>query len=304
MPTSRPALTVSLLAAATLSIAALALAAGATPVATSGPKPGPPADPPIERQKDIYFPPPRPPLREVTGSGFILLTDATKPTPAALGRRLTDVCSHLAALPLRPPPPASRPSTRRTDAPVVVALYARRAAFRKLWDRVAAHYDGRFFGLGDVGGYSYRVFSASFVDPARPGAIPPELSHEFSHVWMWRHAGLPNDGNWLAEGLATSVQWRFHPPAAAERAAWARRVDAGRYIPLKRLLSSRPLPPERYWQAATLAEMLLSHHAARLPAAIEALAAGRSANHIVTKALATDWPTLEKQWTAHVRRAR
>jgi len=285
---------------ACLSVVATVLAVGGArePSAESRP-----ADPPVERRKDIYFPPPRAGVREVAGSGFILLTDTSKPSADVLRRHLAAVCRYLGSVPLRLPTAASRPATRPAEAPIVVALYADRKAFRALWDRVGVHYGGRFFGLSDVGGFSYRVFAASYADPDRPGAAPPELCHEFSHVWMWRHAGLPNDGTWLAEGLATAVQWRFYPPAPAERAAWAERVDAGRYVPLKRLLSARPLPPDRYWQAGMLAQTLLAHYAAKLPAVIEALAEGRSGHTIVTEALATDWLTLKKQWIAHVRRA-
>ena len=112
-----------------------------------------------------------------------------------------------------------------------------------------------------------------------------------------RRAGLPNNGNWLSEGLATAVQTQLHPDSNARR-EWAERIAVGRYLPLKRLMTDTPVEPHRYWQTCLLAEVLLTEHRDALPDVIKAVAAGRSANHIVTEVLETNWLALERRWKA------
>jgi hypothetical protein len=174
-------------------------------------------------------------------------------------------------------------------------LYARQEEFKSLWRRVGEYYAGRFFGV-TAGGYSYRVFCAAYADARDPTAIPPELCHEITHVWLWQRAALPNDGNWLSEGLAMAVQARFFP-ASINRAEWAARVAAGRYLPLKRLMTTQPIAPENYWQACTLAETLLAQHPKDCPNLVRAVAEGRGPQHVVTEVLRTDWLGLERRWT-------
>ncbi|MFW6153704.1 MAG: hypothetical protein ACOC95_00635 [Planctomycetota bacterium] len=261
----------------------------------------------------IYFPPHRfDAVRTVRAGDLAVLTDADTPDDATLRAYLAALERVLDALPVMPATqPASRPSTppatlpaapprpRRGPPAVTAALYARQEAFRALWHRVAVYYDGRFLGIADAGGYSYRPFCATFIDASAPEAIPPELAHEMAHVWLWRRAGLPNDGNWLAEGLATAVQLRLCP-APDDRRAWAERVRTGRFVPLKRLMNTAPLRPRHYWQAATFVETLLAAHGDALPTVIRAVADGRDPNAIVTDVLATTWLTLDRRWRAHV----
>jgi len=253
----------------------------------------------------IYFPPHRFETPRTVSSGTLtVLTDADAPADAAIVAHLAALERILNDLPPTPATqpasqPASPPTTRPSAPAVTAALYARRESFRALWHRVGVYYEGRFLGLAHVGGYSYRPFCATFIDAAHPEAIPPELSHEMTHVWLWRRAGLPNDGNWLSEGLATAVQLQLFP-TPDERQSWAERVRTGRFVPLKRLMNTAPLEPRHYWQAATLAETLLAHHRDALPAVIRAVAAGDDPNRIVTDVLGTTWPALERRWRAHV----
>ncbi len=249
----------------------------------------------------IYFPPHRFPAPRVVRAGDLtVVTDAATCEEAALRDHLAALERILTGLPLGPATqPASQPATRPSAPTVTAALYARRESFRALWHRVGVYYDGQFVGIADAGGYSYRPFCATFLDAAAPRAIPPELSHEIAHVWLWSRAGLPNDGNWLAEGLATAIQLRLSP-APDQRRAWAERVRTGRFVPLKRLMTTAPLDARHYWQAATLVETLLAHHGDRLGALIQAVADGREAHAIVTEVLATTWLTLDRRWRAHV----
>ncbi|NLF32755.1 MAG: hypothetical protein GX591_17925 [Planctomycetes bacterium] len=260
-----------------------------------------PSDPRAAELRLIYFPPHRfGPIRTVAAGGLTVLTDAEKPDDAALRAHLAALEGILDALPLAPATqPASQPGTQPAATAVTAALYARQDAFGALWHRVGVYYDGRFLGARGAGGYSYRPFCATYLDAARPDAIPPELAHEMAHVWLWSHAGLPNDGNWLSEGLATAVQLQLFP-SLGERRAWAERVRAGKFVPLKRLMDTAPLEGRHYWQAATLVEMLLADHRDALPAVLDAVTDGRDPNAIVTEVLGLTWLAVERQWRAHV----
>jgi hypothetical protein len=195
----------------------------------------------------------------------------------------------------------SRPATRPVDRPVALAVYAGAAVDRGLWDRVGRHYGGRF-GPITTEGYSYRVFCAtSFDTPERLRRRRAVLCHEFAHVWLYRNRGLRNDGNWLTEGLAGAVQLRLHP-ASGDRREFARWLDAGRMLPLKRLMDRDRIAPKDHWQAATLAEHLIATHRDSLPAVVAAFNQRRSAHAIVTGTLKTDFLSLRRRWADHVER--
>ena len=197
--------------------------------------------------------------------------------------------------------PASRPA--RPGRPVAIAIYGREADYRKLWRRVGAHYGGVIAKVV-TDGYSYRVFCATSYGSAKEFAARrrPVVSHEFAHVWLYQSRGLANDGNWLTEGIANAVQLRLFP-GSGDRADFARWMRAGRMLPLKRLMDLDRIAGKDYWQAATLVETLLIHHAERLPAVIAAYNKGESANTIVTRALGTDFVTLQARWAEHVRKS-
>ena len=256
-------------------------------------------DPTDVEQTFIYFPPHRfPNVRTLRVDEVVLLTNAEKPGGDELRQYIKTVLTHLISLPVRnQPTTSSQPTTQPKPKPIVAALYAEQEQFRALWHRVGTLYGGRFLGLAAAGGYSYRPFCATYVDTEAPDRIPSELSHEFAHVWLWHHAGVPNNGNWLSEGLATTIQMRMHSDDRAQR-DWAERIASGRYLPLMRLMTDTPVEPKRYWQTTLLVEVLLAEHPAALPAVIEAVARGRSANHIVTQVLQTNWVALERSWKA------
>ena len=264
------------------------------------------ADPPVARQQRIYFPAAASSRPKVYhGAGIVLLTDADIDGKAVLAR-LSAVEHFLKRLlPAPCPASASRPSrpARSTARPVVLALYRRRDDYLALWRRVEAHYKGR---LGDVAteGFSYRVFAATSCGGnricRRHEAV---LCHEFAHLWLYQRRGLRNDGNWLTEGLANAVQLHFFPESG-DRRAFVRWLDAGRMLPLKRLMDLERIAPKDYWQAATLVELLAARYRAEFPAVLRAFNEGRSAYAIVSGVLKTDFVTLQGQWADYVRRGR
>ena len=297
MPTERPSRWLRFTAAA----AATALAAGFA----AEPKPPPAtlatrrADPTLGIQRDIYFCIAGRQRQEKTfyGSGVRLWTDAPV-KGKELAAHLEAVGKHLQAI--APAPPPATTSTPGLPRPVAVAIYKDAADYRQLWQRVGAWYGGRF-GKVETEGFSYRVFCATSYGSAEQFASRrPVVCHEFAHVWLYQNRDLANDGNWLTEGLASAVQLRFFPNAGS-RTKFLRWMDAGKMIPLKRLMDLERIATKDYWQAATLVETLLLHYRDSLPAVIAAHNRGDSAYAIVTKTLKTDFVALRKQWADHVR---
>jgi hypothetical protein len=271
-----------------------------------------PADPSPAEQARICFPRPQSrPVRTGRTDAAAVLTDTDvdfAPLLADLGRAET-VLAELVG-------PAGQ-----TGRPVLLAVYARQEDYLALWGRVGRHYGGRF-GRIETTGYSYRVFAATTASagartrpasgPAddRPGRPRPRLSrrrravlaHEFAHVRLYQRLGLPNDGNWLTEGIASAVQLRLHP-GAGERAEYLRWLETGRRLPLKRLMDAPRIRPRDYWQAATLVEAIAAERPGGLKRVISAYVEGRPASWIVREVLRTNFPDLEKRWARHVRRA-
>jgi len=255
-------------------------------------------DPSLDRQREVCFPDPWP--REVKtwgGEGIVLWSDAPL-DGKALVKELIDARAYLRAL-LPKPAPASLPATTPAEKPVALAVYARPADYRRIWRRVGELYGGALPAI-TTRGYSCRVFCAtSFETPERFAARRSVVCHEFAHVWLYRNRGLRNDGNWLTEGLAGAVQLKLHP-AAGNRRDFARWLDAGRMLPLKRLMDLDRIQPKDYWQAITLVEYLAAARPRDLPAALTAFNQRRSANAIVTGVLKTDFPSIEAGWTDYV----
>ena len=252
-----------------------------------------PADPPLARQKDICFGAgTSPAVKTFRRAGIVLWTDAPGDGKGLLGH-LEAVERHLRSV---------LPTTRPASRPVALAVYARRGDYLDLWRRVGAHYHGRF-GRIETDGYSYRVFCATSYDtPKRFQPRRSVLCHEFTHVWLYQRLGLRNDGNWLTEGIANAVQLHFFPEAG-DRRDFARWLDTGRMLPLKRLMDQPRIEPKDYWQAATLVELLARRHRRRLPEVVAAFNRRRSAYRIVTEVLQTDFASLGRQWADDVHAA-
>ena len=112
--------------------------------------------------------------------------------------------------------------------------------------------------------------------------------------------GFDNHGDWLHEGLAARTQLHFHPQPGFDKIVRAGLADPAARTPLAELASGRPIPVQRYWQAATLVELLLEspQYAPLRPALIDGLRKSGSAElgpHL-EDVLKTDWAGLEADW--------
>lgn len=284
-------------------LAAMALAAGLPAIGQSQRAPG---DPPLARQREICFPASAPArCRQFASERIAIWTDAPVDGDELLAH-LAKVEQYLAGIfpaptaASAPAGPASAPAARGPVRPVALAVYDRPPDYQALWRRVGEYYAGV---LPEVvtAGYSYRVFcAASFESKEKFAQRRPVLCHEFAHVWLYQNAGLRNDGNWLTEGLGTAVQLKFFP-ASGDRKEFARYLEAGQLLPLKRLMDSERVATKDYWQAGTLVELLIQRHGDRLPGVVAAFNKGASAYAIVKDALDMDFDTLQKQWAEYVR---
>ena len=273
----------------------------------AGPETRPaPADPPVDRQREICFPAPAA-LKTFAADGVALWTDAPLDGKgvladlAAAAGVLEELLPDASTAPAtRAATPATAPAGAAKPRPVALAVYARRDDYLALWPRVGEHYGGKFAAI-TTEGFSYRVFCATSYDSAEAfAARRGVLCHEMAHVWLYQQWGLPNDSGWLTEGLATAVQLRLHP-RAGDRRQFAEWMEAGHMLPLKRLMDQARIAPKDYWQAATLAELLATRYRDKLPEVVRAVREGRSAYRIVTDVLETDFLTLGRQWAEHVR---
>jgi len=293
---SSPARRVVIVALAGLVVSVASIARTRQPATTSAP-----SDPNLADQWAICFAPAGRKIKTFSGEGVVVWTDAPVKGKELL-RDLQAVGKYLQQI--APRPSSSTAPSARPPRPVAIAIYNKPADYHKLWQRVGAHYNGRF-GKVVTEGYSYRVFCATSYGSAeafarRRGVV----AHEFAHVWLYQNRRLANDGNWLTEGIANAVQLRIAPDSG-NRADFARWMERGRMLPLKRLMDQPRIAPKDYWQAATLIETLLDRPASApnpLPAVIAAYNRGDSAYAIVTKTLGTDFAALQSRWTDHVRR--
>ena len=92
-------------------------------------------------------------------------------------------------------------------------------------------------------------------------------------------------------------------PESGDRGDFARCMQAGRTLPLKRLMDLPRIAPKDYWQAGTLVELLMDRYAEKFPAVLAAFNAKASAFAIVTKTLGADLTTLTEEWADSVRSA-
>jgi hypothetical protein len=94
-------------------------------------------------------------------------------------------------------------------------------------------------------------------DPEK-GSLRPVFLHEFVHSFFELSAGLPQEGGWVQEGLASYYQLQFHPQADLAKIVQAGLRDPKSHLPLKDLCSGKRIPTNRYWQAMTVWQFLLS----------------------------------------------
>ncbi len=182
-------------------------------------------------------------------------------------------------------------------APLLI-VFQTRDEYRRFVPRFARQLSGRL-DAPDSDGYTVQGVSISSWDD-RHRTLRPVYTHEFLHGYLCRTSRLPLHGDWLHEGLATYFQLRFHPQEELKELIVKGLGSPERRLPLKTLCNGQRLPLDRYWQAATLCQLLLTdeRYSSRLPVLFERLRDAKTtdlAPHL-EPVWQTNWDDLTKAW--------
>lgn len=148
------------------------------------------------------------------------------------------------------------------------------------------------------GGFTVQAIATAAYSEQH-GTLRPVFTHEFIHSLLARALCISNRGEWLHEGLANYYQLRFHPQENIGEIVRAGVGDSSAHLPLEQLCSGKPIPMNRYWQAMTVAEMLLIDDAYRraLPQLLDAFGANGSTDlGPRLEILGKDWNAFTEDW--------
>ena len=175
------------------------------------------------------------------------------------------------------------------SAPAVLLVFASKKDYEQFAPRFAKLLNSTATPP-DVNGYTVEAISTSYWDPAQ-GTLRPVYLHEFTHSWFERVAVLPgNGGGWLQEGLASHYQLLFHPQENFGKLVRTGIADPEYRLPLREFCNGQHIPVNRYWQAATLMQMMLT--VPRYREQLRSFFAGSQP---------TDWDGLAYDWLAFCR---
>ncbi len=182
--------------------------------------------------------------------------------------------------------------------PAVLLVFAKDADYRAFTPRLGERL-GAEAPAPQSDGYTLHGVATAAWNP-RYGTLRPVYTHEFVHAYLIPRLGYDNHGDWLHEGLAARTQLKFHPQAGFEKIVREGLADPAARSPLERLADGRPIPVQRYWQAATLVDMLFASpkyapQRAELITAIRKAGSAALDPHL-RSVLETDWAELETDW--------
>ena len=183
----------------------------------------------------------------------------------------------------------------------VLIVFQSADEYRQCIPRMARRFNLRI-DPPDSDGYTLAGISVSSWSD-KFGSVRPVYVHEFLHGYLSRAARLSPRGDWLQEGLATHFQLRLHPQDDLPKVIATGLSSADRQLPLNELCDGRRIPTNRYWQAATLCQMLLSEpkYRRQLPKFFERLATANSSDlgpHL-QPVWETNWDQLTTDWRKH-----
>lgn len=176
-----------------------------------------------------------------------LLTDATSLDLEQLAGHLATVAKDVRReMPFLPEP---------EQGPLLV-IFQRHEDYRQFVPRYAKQLNGEASPPTSAG-FTVEGVSASSWD-SQYGTLRPVYTHEFLHGYLCRTMRLASHGDWLHEGLASHFQLKFHPQANLSQIILAGLKSPRAHDPLKELCDGHRIGSTRYWQAATLCQMLMT----------------------------------------------
>lgn len=264
----------------------------------------PTASPPAELSKLARLAFPAASGEHAAPSGaFVVMSDAPRLDRAALHSALADLQKHVAR---DFPAAASQPSQ-----PVPLIIFAAKREYLAFWQRYAAS-RGVDLAAPASAGFTANGVATGYIDPAdrtfpdsasAPSKTPirPVWIHEAAHALLERQVGIGSRNDWLSEGLATRCQLAFSGEDISDR---VRRgvLNPRARTPLRKLLDGAPIPPDRYWQAASVVDFLLrDEESAAAFRVLVATIRGRDSSNIVDllpQYVGYTVDELEAQWLA------
>lgn len=139
------------------------------------------------------------------------------------------------------------------------------------------------------------------------GTLRPVYTHEFVHGYLSTTMRIASRGDWLHQGMACRYQLKFHPQANINQIIHNGLNSPMAHEPLKELCAGGHIANNRYWQAATICQMLMTddRYRAGLPALLERIRDSSSTDlgpHL-QPVWQTDFDTLTSDWRAFCERA-
>ncbi len=178
-------------------------------------------------------------------------------------------------------------------------VFRSREDYRGFVPRFAAQFGAKAAEPGSDGYHLQGVALSSWK--AEAGTLRPVFTHEFCHSVLSHHALTDSaHSDWWQEGVANAYQLRFHPQDGLAAIVRQGLADASHRSRFETLCAGEDVPLNRYWQVATLVQMLLAEprYRGRLPALMEAFRKTGSTDlrpHI-GPVLGCTWDQLTEDW--------
>ncbi|MFW5681391.1 MAG: hypothetical protein ACOC1G_00145 [Phycisphaeraceae bacterium] len=239
---------------------------------------------------DVAFPDADPPaLRVHRRAGLLLMTDNAAVDLEVVADRIVELQQRLAD---------ALPFNEQTEPPATLLIFDREEDYRSFPPRLGERL-GAAAPEPTSDGYTLWGIATAVYDE-QLGNDRPTFVHEAVHSILVRRLGLYSKGDWLHEGIASYLQLQYHPqqnfPKLVQQGLSSPRFRTA----LPELLNGQRISLQRYWQAATVCEMLLDNPAYRrqLPALVKAMQQAGTTDlgpHLET-ILDTDWEAFERRW--------
>jgi hypothetical protein len=192
------------------------------------------------------------------------------------------------------------PATRYP--PKLVVLPAQ-ADYRHFIQKMAAALNSQV-AVPKSDGFTLQDVSVSYWDPAQ-GTLRPVYTHEYVHGLLSHMLRFNNQGDWFHEGAAAYYQLQAHPQANLSEIVRKGSEDRSFSTPLEELCNGKRIPMNRYWQAMTIVELLLTDDAYRkkLPELIASFQANGSTDlgPPLKGVLHKTWEQITDDWRNHCR---
>lgn len=190
------------------------------------------------------------------------------------------------------------------DRGSLLVIFQTRDEYRQFVPRYAKQLNSEA-NLPESAGFTVEGVSTSSWDE-QYGTLRPVYTHEFVHGYLCRTLRLASHGDWLHEGLASRFQLKLHPQANLNEIIRAGMKSPKSHDPLRDLCDGHRIASNRYWQASTICQMLMTdeRYRASFPILLERLRDSKSNDlgpHL-EPVWQTDFDKLTDDWQAFCER--